>query len=47
MEWQRPQITSYSEEDLMKELQVKALSGSDGNGGDGWNPPHHHHRTWW
>lgn len=29
MEWQKPQITSYSEEELVKELQVKALSGQE------------------
>ena len=48
MEWKKPQIVSYSEEDLMKELQVKANSGSDqdhdpdrGNGNHyGWD--HHH-----
>ena len=27
MEWQKPQIKSYSEEELVKELQVKAFSG--------------------
>jgi len=48
MEWQKPQITSYSEEDLMKKLQVKALSGSESSGGGGSNPPPppHHHRWW-
>ncbi len=29
MEWQKPQIKSYSEEELVKELQVKALSGQN------------------
>jgi hypothetical protein len=29
MEWQKPQIKTYSEEELMKELQVKALSGQE------------------
>jgi hypothetical protein len=31
MEWQKPQIISYSEEELVKELQVKAFSGQDNN----------------
>ncbi len=29
MEWQKPQIKSYSEEELLKELEVKAQSGFD------------------
>ena len=29
MEWQKPQIISYSEEELVKELQVKAFSGQN------------------
>ena len=29
MEWQKPQIKSYSEEELLKELQVKAFGGQD------------------
>ena len=29
MEWQKPQIISYSEEELVKELQVKAYSGQN------------------
>ena len=29
MEWQKPQIKSYSEEELVKELLVKAFSGQD------------------
>jgi hypothetical protein len=33
MEWQKPQIISYSEEELVKELQVKAFSGQNNNYG--------------
>ena len=33
MEWQKPQIKSYSEEELLKELQVKAFSGQDSGSG--------------
>ncbi len=29
MEWQKPQIKSYSEEELLKKLQVKAFGGQD------------------
>lgn len=36
MEWQKPQIKTYNEEELMKELQVKAFSGYD-------HHPHHGH----
>ncbi len=32
MEWQKPQIKTYSEEELMKELQVKAFSGQEQGG---------------
>ncbi len=34
MEWQKPEIKSYNEEELLKELQVKAFSaGKEDQGG--------------
>ena len=41
MEWQKPQITSYSEEELVKELQVKAFSGQTDNNQSGYGPYDH------
>jgi hypothetical protein len=40
MEWQKPQVKSFNEEDLLKELQVKA--GCSGSGG-GYDRKHYHH----
>ena len=40
MEWQKPQIISYSEEELVKELQVKALSGQQ-DAPSGYGPYDH------
>jgi len=41
MEWQKPQIISYSEEELVKELQVKAFSGQDNKPPGGYGPYDH------
>ena len=41
MEWQKPQIISYSEEELVKELQVKALSGQEDNDQSGFGSDAH------
>ena len=42
MEWQKPQIISYSEEELVKELQVKAFSGQNNNVPAGVHGPYDH-----